>query len=519
MQGQKPAPEASLFIYDDPYKDLPRSRFYEALERHLDLKWVRDATKGLYADGIGRPSLDPVVFVKLMLVAYFENVVGDSELAFRAADSLTIRRFLSYGLEEKTPERTTILKCRQRWPEEMFAMIFRRVLEQLAGEGLVKGEHLGTDTVLIDANAAMDSLRHREFGCCYHEFVRALYSQEGTLASEVARKDAHRPRKGSNAHWVSGTDPEAAVAVHPDGHTALSYRLDATVDLDTGAVVQIGAEPGKVCDNVDLPQRLEEAKANLEELGLTPTDVTADRGHHSEENVIELEALGIDPIIRARAPAGPPGFREQDFGYLPDEDVYVCPAGQRLARRGSLSAKGRVHYRASGQSCGQCEHFEVCTKSAKGRSVTRPDLCEEVERNRERVHSPEGRWLLGKHRQRAEGPWSYAKLYGGLARMGPRGLANAAKKALLQGIGWNVMKLIAHLTGLRPRGWSEAASASLGAALASLCALLAALCWLWAAAIARCRTRSDQSKLTTPPRQVRTQWDYLEFKSLLSRGC
>ena len=103
--------------------------------------------------------------------------------------------------------------------------------------------------------------------------------------------------------------------------------------------------------------------------------------------------------------------------------------------------------------------------------------------------------------------------------MGPRGLANAAKKALLQGIGWNVMKLIAHLTGLRPRGWSEAASASLGAALASLCALLAALCWLWAAAIARSRTRSDQSKLTTPPRQVRTQWDYLEFKSLLSRGC
>jgi len=519
MQGQKAPPEESLFIYQDPYRELPRSRFYEALEKHLDLGWVREATRGLYAEGVGRPSLDPVVFVKLNLVAYFENVVGDSELAFRAADSLTIRRFLGYGLEERTPERTTILKCRQRWPEEMFAMIFRRVLEQLAGEGLVKGEHLGTDTVLIDANAAMDSLRHREFGVSYEEFVRALYSQEASSASEAAAKDAHRPKKGSNAEWVSATDPEAAVAVHPDGHTALSYRLDATVDLDTGAVVQIGAEPGNVRDSVDLPQRMEEAKANLEQVGLTPTDVTADRGHHSEENVVEIEAMGVFPIIRARAQAGPPGFRGQDFAYRAEEDVYLCPAGQRLARRSSLSTEGRAHYRALGDTCQQCEHFGVCTKSANGRTVARAAPCEEVERNAQRVHSVEGRFLLGQHRQRAEGPWSYAKLYGGLARMGPRGLANAIKKALVQGIGWNIMKLIVHLTGLRPRGWSETAPALLGAALAPLCVFFAARCWLWGAGIAQGRPWPKRSEPTTPARQVRAQWGHLEFRSLLSRGC
>jgi transposase len=521
MQGRKSSPEESLFIYHDPYRELPRSRFYEALEKHLDLEWVREATRGLYAEGVGRPSLDPVVFVKLMLVSYFENIVTDSELAFRSADSLTIRRFLGYGLGESTPERTTILKTRQRWPEEMFAAIFMGVLEQLAGEGLVKGEHLGTDTVLIDANAAMDSLRHREFGVSYEEFVRALYSQEGReiSASEVARKDAHRPRKGSNAEWVSATDPEAAVAVHPDGHTGLSYRLDAAVDLDTGAVVQIGAEPGNVRDSVDLPQRMEEAKANLEQVGLTPTDVTADRGHHSQENVIELEAMGVAPIIRARAQVGPPGFREQDFAYLSEEDVYLCPAGQRLARRSSSSTEGRVDYRASGESCQRCEHFGVCTKSAAGRTIARAAVCEEVERNRERVRSVEGRWLLGQHRQRAEGPWSYAKLYGGLARMGPRGLANAIKKALVQGIGWNVMKLIAHLTGLRPRGWSEAAPALLGAFLAPLCALLAAVCLLWMAGCARCRARLNRARFRISPRRLISRWCHPRFEGLLSRGC
>jgi hypothetical protein len=519
MQGHKSPPEESLFVYHDPYRELPRSRFYEALEKHLDLEWVREATRGLYAEGVGRPSLDPVVFVKLNLVAYFENVVGDSELAFRAADSLTIRRFLGYGLEERTPERTTILKCRQRWPEEMFAAIFLRVLEQLAGEGLVKGEHLGTDTVLIDANAAMDSLRHREFGVSYQEFVRALYSQEATSASEAAAKDAHRPKKGSNGEWVSGTDPEAAVAVHPDGHTALSYRLDATVDLDTGAVVQIGAEPGNVRDNVDLPQRLEEAKANLEELGLQPESVTADRGHHSRENVVELEAMGVSPIIRARAQLGPAGFREQDFQYMPEEDAYQCPAGARLTRRSSSCAEGRVHYRASGGTCQQCDHFGVCTKSAAGRTIVRAAPCEEVERNRERVHSVDGRFLLGQHRQRAEGPWSYAKLYGGLARMGPRGLANAIKKALVQGIGWNVMRLIAHLTGLRPRGWSEAAPALLGAALAPLCALLSFLRALPETIFALRWVRQNRSHPKIQSHPAREHWRYRRFECLLSRGC
>jgi transposase len=521
MQGRKAPPEESLFIYHDPYRELPRSRFYEALESAIggDLAWVREATRGLYAEGIGRPSLDPVVFVKLNLVAYFENVAGDSELAFRAADSLTLRRFLGYGLEERTPERTTILKCRQRWPEEMFAAIFRRVLEQLASHGLVKGEHLGTDTVLIEANAAMDSLRHREFGCRYHEFVRALYSQEATSASEAAAKDAHRPKKGSNAEWVSATDPEAAVAVHPDGHTALSYRLDATVDLDTGAVVQIGAEPGNVRDNVDLPQRLEEAKANLGELGLRPSCVTADRGHHSQENVVELEAMGIAPIIRARGQLGPAGFRERDFAYRLEEDVYQCPAGARLTRRSSSAAEGRVHYRASRESCQQCEHFGVCTKSAKGRSIVRAVSCEEVERNAQRAQSVEGRFLLGQHRQRAEGPWSYAKLYGGLARMGPRGLANAIKKALVQGIGWNIMKLIAHLTGLRPRGWSQAAPALLGAALAPLCALLAFLRALPETIFALRWAQQNPSRPDTQSHPAREHWRYRRFECLLSRGC
>jgi transposase len=519
MQGRKPAADSPLFIYGDPYAKLPRSAFYAALDKHLDLRWVRAATSGLYADGIGRPSLDPVVFVKLMLVAYFENLPGDSELAFRIADSLTVRRFLGYGLDEDTPERTTILKTRQRWPVEVFEAIFMRVLTQLGEAGLVKGAHLGTDTVLIDANASLDNLRHRELGCTYAQFVKALYAQDSqpASASEIAAKDAQRPHKASNAEWVSATDPDAAIAVHPDGHTALSYRLDATVDLDTGAIVAIGAAPADVRDSVDLPQRVEQAKENLAELGLTPQALTGDRGHHSADNLVEMEAQQVTPIIRQRAAAGESGFRPENFTYMPEADEYICPAGQRLTRRDCARVDEPMRYRAAGGVCRSCQNFGKCTKSRQGRVLRRSLHQAELERNRERVRSPEGKELLSKHRQRAEGPWSYAKLYGGLARISPRGLANAVKKALLQGIGWNLMKLIARLTGLAPRGKSEMgkADAGWGRPMVNVCVLIrhfgarighyGAMLGLWPRLRLR-RVRTDQTH------------DFSR-KRLLSQGC
>ncbi|MCX6026231.1 MAG: IS1182 family transposase [Chloroflexi bacterium] len=524
MQGRKSTPEAQLFIYNDPYAQLPRSPFYDALAKHLDLEWVRAATQGLYADGIGRPSLDPVVFVKLMLVGFFENVVGDSELSFRVADSLTVRRFLGYGLDERPPDRTTIVKTRQRWPEEVFEAIFMRVLEQLKQAGLVKGENLATDTVLVDANASMDSLRHRELGCTYRQFVKALYAQDGQPAStsEIATKDAERPNKASNADWVSATDPEAAVAVHRDGHAALSYRVDATTDLDTGVIVAIGAAAGDLRDSVDLPQRVEEARENLAEIGLAPEALTADRGHYSEDNLVEIEAQQVAPIIRAPKPAGKAGFRTDDFVYDPESDCYICPAGNSLQRKG-LGNDGKLRYVARASTCRRCEHFGLCTKSRQGRAVDRPLHQAELQRNRERVRSPGGRELLMRHRHCAEAPWSYAKLYGGLARINTRGLANATKKALIQGIGWNLMKLIAHLTGLAPRGKSEMrkAGAGSGRATVNVCALIrhfGALIGHYAAMLGlrlrlwRRRRHTDQAG-NPPPRASFSR------KRLLSQGC
>ena len=199
-QGRKDPPEPSLFLYVDDerlHAHIPKRHFYEQLAEIVDLDFVRELTAPLYADPMGRPSLDPVVFFKAMLVGFFENIVSDTELEFRLADSLLLRRFLGYGLEERTPDESTLRKTRQKLPEEVFGLVFLRVLEQCAGRGLVSGRALGSDGTLVDANASLDSLTHRVLGITYEQYMLLLRRQDDPEASFGEAKAADRARATS----------------------------------------------------------------------------------------------------------------------------------------------------------------------------------------------------------------------------------------------------------------------------------------------------------------------------------
>src|SRR5438132_1304272 len=328
-QGHKRAPEPTLFVETtDLYRHIPQSHFYERLAQGLDLSFVAALTAPLYADKLGRPSLDPVVFFKSMLIGFFENIVYDTELEYRIADSLTLRRFLGYSLEERTPDESTLRKTRQSMPEEVFHQVFSRVLDQCQAAGLLKGRAVGTDSTQVDANASMDSLRHKTLGCTYEEYVLALKRQDQPEATPSEAKAADRKRSGkaSNQDWQSSTDPEAKVMQHADGHTHLSYRVDTTVDLETGVIISAGAELANVSDQADFLPRVDEAVETLAERGLAVRAVVADKGHHSGENLAGLEerelvGLGASP----HTARGQPGFRREDVTYDAEQDELVCP--------------------------------------------------------------------------------------------------------------------------------------------------------------------------------------------------
>jgi transposase len=447
-QGRKHKPDPTLFVAGtELYRHIPRDHFYSRLEKVLDLEFVYELTQPLYAEEKkGRPSLDPVVFFKITLIGFFENIVYDTELEYRLADSLTLRKFLGYSLEERTPDESTIRKTRHRMPEEVFDRVFRQVLDQCQQAGLLKGRAVGTDSTLIDAHASADSLRHKTLACTYDEYVLALRRQDQPEAGREEAKRADKRRgagKVSNQDWQSAVDPDARMMQHADAHAHLSYRVDTTVDLETGVIVTAGAEEGSLSDHTDFLARVDEAEEVLAERGLALTIVVADKGHHSGENLLGLEERGLVGLISSPCnDRGAPGFRRSDFQYDAETDALRCPAGQPLPRR-SGSRGGARHYQAKASVCLNCPHFGVCTQSRKGRRVSLPQHETVIAANRERVHSPEARPLLQIRRQRGEAPFAYFKGYGGLRRFAGRGLGYAQKKTLIAAAGWNLLRRLA----------------------------------------------------------------------------
>jgi len=207
-RGCKQAVAPSLFIPSgDPYAHIPKRHFYERLEALIDLSFVRELTAPFYAETLGRPSLDPVVFFKCMLVGFFENIPADRALEFRLADSLVIRKYLGYGLDERTPDESTLRTTRHLLPEDLFRLVFLHVLAQCAQYGLVSGRALGLDSTTVDANASMDSLVHKEWGCTYEEYMLALKRQDAPEATLAEAKGADKTRVGRPATPTGAVRP------------------------------------------------------------------------------------------------------------------------------------------------------------------------------------------------------------------------------------------------------------------------------------------------------------------------
>lgn len=446
-QGRKEQSEPMLFIPSCELYAHMKNHFYERLDSVLNLSFVYELTAPLYAKKIGRPSLDPTIFFKCMLIGFFENIIYDRELEFRIADSLTLRKFLGYSLEERTPDESTLRKTRAKMPEEAFKAVFDYVLDVCQTQGLLKGRSIGTDSTLIDANASMDSLHHKELGCSYEDYVLALRRQDMPDATrgDAALSDKKRAGKASNKDWQSVTEPDSRIMQHADGHTHLSYKVDTSVDLETGVIVSAGADMADVSDQSDFLERVDEARDALDARGLELRVVVGDKGHESGENLVGLEERGLIGLISSRNQyCGKPGFRREDFIYDSETDTLVCPAGQRLVKIASKDRKAH-HYKSSGSVCKACPNFGICTKSKNGRSVMISFYEDVIKANKERVHSDTARPLMQIRRQRGEAPFGYFKSFGGLRRMAGHGLVYAVKKALMAALGWNLLLLVKRL--------------------------------------------------------------------------
>ena len=338
--------------------DLPTSDghpFFERLNRVLEDcgfdAFVEGLCSAFYAARLGRPSLRPGRYFRMLLIGYFEGLSSERGIAWRVADSLSLRSFLDLELTESAPDHSTLSRTRRLIDVETHEAVFTWVLERLSEAGLVVGKTVGIDATTLEANAAMRSIERRDTGESYEAFIPRLAEASGVetpTRAELARFDRSRKnKKTSNKEWKSPQDPDAKIAKMKDGRTHLAHKAEHGVDMDTGAILSATVQDASDGDTATLPETLIMAAEQVEAVqpdGPGVSEMVADKGYHSDETLVGLKEVGVRSHV-SEPERGRRCWQDKKTGETPPEKRAAQKALVRQAnwRRmaGESPAEGR----------------------------------------------------------------------------------------------------------------------------------------------------------------------------------
>jgi transposase len=364
MGRRKKERQQALFI---PAADLPRTAahpFYAKLNEVL-AGWkfdpfVEDLCARFYAEKLGRPSLAPGKYFRLLLIGYFEGIDSERGIAWRCADSLSLRSFVGYEIHEPSADHSTISRTRRLIDIETHQAVFQWVLKVLADYDLIRGKTVGIDATTLEANAAMRSIVRKDTKQTYQEFLTDLAKASGIATptrEDLARIDKDRKNKASNNDWENPHDPDAKITKMKDGTTHLAHKQEHAVDMDSGAVLAVTIQPADQGDTTTWRQTVEETWQNLnavqddERVGdrIHPNpleEAVADKGYHSNQTMTDFKELEI------RSYVSEPDHGRRDWEDKPSERDAVYANRRRIrgergkelsAKRGELIERSFAH--------------------------------------------------------------------------------------------------------------------------------------------------------------------------------
>jgi len=438
MGRRRATMQGEFWIPTNTLRPAPGHPFYERLnavlaEADFD-RFCETQCQKFYAARMGRPSVVPGTYFRMLMIGYFEKLDSERQIAWRCDDSRSLRTFLRIAENQPTPDHSNLSRTRQRIDVETHQAVFDWVLKRLAEHELLKGRTLGVDASTMEANAAMRSIVRNESGASYREFLTALAQESGIetpTAEDLAKFDRKRKgKKCSNDDWHNPHDPDAKVTKLKDGTTHLAHKNEHAVDLETGAIVAPAVHPADAGDTTTLPGTLEQACTSLQEVREDETvradtsrlyvqDVVTDKGYHSGQTLVDLEAVDVR-------------------GYLSEPD------------------RGRRNWTA---------------RSAAERAFKRTEQAA-VYRNRRRRKGPRSKRLHRKRSELVERSFAHVLDDGGMRRVHLRGRENIAKRYLIHTAAFNLGLIMRKLTGFgTPKGWADARRAC-SACFLRICAVL-----------------------------------------------
>jgi transposase len=296
--------QEQLWITHAELATAPGHPFYKRLNQLLDGEKFDEFCEGecaqFYADNNGRPSLTPGTYFRLMLVGYFEGIDSERGIAWRVADSLGLRQYLGFGLDERTPDHSTISRTRRLIDVETHQKVFFWVLGLLADRELIKGKTVGIDGTTLEANAAMRSIVRRDNGASYEEFLKGLARESGIPTprrEDLARLDCKRKKKGANKEWVNPHDEDARITKMKDGSGAGGDAAEG----DTTTIIETLAQAGEnVADLIAREAAEPEPGVNLDGI----EEVVGDKGYHSGAALVAMEGAEVRTYIPEKKQAG-----------------------------------------------------------------------------------------------------------------------------------------------------------------------------------------------------------------------
>jgi transposase len=442
LQGSKIL-EGQLFYQISLNQLVPSDHLVRRLAEVLDLSWIRKATTSAYSH-TGRPSIDPVVIAKMMLLGFLYNVPSERQLAREIQVNLAYRWYLGYDLDESVPNHSVLSKARRRLGVEFFERLFGYVLTRCNKEGLISGENLLIDSTIVQADASLDSissLRYRPAE--YFEQLEQTAEPDKESRIDPGDKLGHRRSRKDRVSddRRSLTDPDATLYKRKGQGTKLAYKAHIAADSYKGVITSVSVSSSAQDDTSAVPQLLSQHCDLLNK----PKRVVADGTYGSEDCLGYLQYRGIDTVIKQRSGGNKHGcFDKSKFSYNVDEDYYICPAGQRLKRRRTHKTQNKAYYSCDKAICRDCLVRSECIGSSSSdvvRTVTRYDS-PYSDRAKALCNSRLGNRLLVLRQTCSEGLFGQAKSFHGLARARWRRLLNMHIQTLLTATVLNLKKLV-----------------------------------------------------------------------------
>ncbi len=354
MMGQQPRNE-SLFYYFRLEDQIPENHLLRLIDRYVDLSFVRERLKSFYSP-MGRPSIDPEVLLRLLVVGYLYGITSERRLMEEVRMHLAYRWFTRLGFEQEIPDHSTFSKNRHGRFRQcgVFREVFEEIVRRCLEAGLVEGQHLTVDGTMVGANASRQSRVPREQ-------LKEAAQVSRTVREYLAELEQTNPV--SDAEKVSTTDPDAILTTKGGGTAMMAYYDNYLIDTASRVILEVEATPALSRQEMVAARRMIE---RVEKLGLRPESLGADKAYGSGEFLAWLLARGVQPhipVIDRRHQTGGRFTRDQ-FRYEPAENVWYCPEGKALRYRGQHRSMRGSSYCSTAAQCQGCPQKQRCTPTA-----------------------------------------------------------------------------------------------------------------------------------------------------------